>query len=205
MIASRKPAMRRRGGLIGQFPSIKMNHQVWWEYSLEHDYCYLLEFDTEILEYASQCAVEIDHLSTPRVFYPDFRVTTRFGVEYREVKGKWLQDKPDFQARWQDRVSALASRGQQLRLVTEKAIRADPRLPAFKELWRHARLGATASEVERLGNSIGDCTSVLSTLTSEFPIPDLLRIAGVALAKRRIEFHVSARDLLTSSIRLLKE
>ena len=71
-------------GVTGRFFSFKLNRIVWCESLLEMDFCYLLEFERDVVEYEEQPETFVLNRSR---YTPDFKVVYADGaVEFVEVK-----------------------------------------------------------------------------------------------------------------------
>jgi len=126
------------GQVIGKFPSQKSDVPVWWEYRLERDYVFLLEFDPEVLTFESQpFRLLYERDGKARRYSPDFRVVRKTGTTIVEVKPeeKLAKYEPLFRA-----VRPIfRERGEEFEVVTERTIRVQPRLDNVKLLHRYAR------------------------------------------------------------------
>jgi TnsA endonuclease N terminal len=126
--------------IIGKFPSLKMGKTVWWESQLEQDYIYLLEFDPDVTSYQEQPqTISYTLNGKKRRYTPDFFV-------HRGCKRQIIEVKPEDQITKEKNVLLFNSvapifnrEGYEFTLVTEKAIRVQPRLANIKLLTRYAR------------------------------------------------------------------
>lgn len=127
------------GQVIGKFPSQKSDVPVWWEYRLERDYVFLLEFDPEVVTFESQpFRIRFEHDGKVRRYSTDFRVVRKTGTTFVEVKPEEKLEKyePLFRA-----VRPIFREGMkcEFEVVTDRTIRVQPRLDNVKLLHRYAR------------------------------------------------------------------
>jgi hypothetical protein len=126
---------------IGQFPSIKIGRNVWYESTIERDYIYLLEFDPDVIRYKEQpFRVKYIYEGKRYTYVPDFFVQ-------RKNKFQIVENKPEEKANTQ--ASKLRFRllnfifreqGYEFLVATDKQIRIKPLLEDIKIFWRYARV-----------------------------------------------------------------
>lgn len=121
---------------VHRFASVKAARRIECESYLERDYCYLLDADPHVLDYASQPETfsyrdgDID-----RRYTPDFLVAYADHHEIVEVKPfDLLKKRP---TNWDAIKQAILERGFIFRIVTDLDIREEPRLTNAKLLARY--------------------------------------------------------------------
>lgn len=130
-------ANRTRRG-IGHFASRKMSLRMPYVSSLERDLLYLLETDPAITGYLTQPMVlgYMDNDGTARSHLPD--VITVAGTRTTLIEVKYFDEasQEDVQSRTKVLREALELHSISYRLLTERVIRAEPRLSAARMLAR---------------------------------------------------------------------
>lgn len=126
----------RRG--IGHFASRKVALQMPFVSSLERDLLYLLEIDPEIRAYLTQpLSLRYRDGESVRSHLPDVLSLARDRETLIEVKYADEAALPEVQRRTQILKSGLARHGVAYRVLTEKIIRAEPRLTNARRLCRY--------------------------------------------------------------------
>lgn len=126
--------------VIGKFASLKMGKTIWWESQLEQDYIYLLEFDPDVTSYQEQPPTISYVLNgKKRRYTPDFLVERRDKRQIIEVKPEEHITKEKNLLLFNSVAPILSQEGYEFNLVTDKAIRIQPRLANIKLLTRYAR------------------------------------------------------------------
>lgn len=126
----------RRG--IGHFASRKVALQMPFVSSLERDLLYLLEVDPEIRAYLTQpLNLRYRDYEFIRSHLPDVLSLTRDQIALIEVKYADEAALPEVQRRTQILKTGLAPHGIAYRVLTEKIIRAEPRLTNARRLSRY--------------------------------------------------------------------
>src|SRR5258708_15145418 len=126
---------------VGRFPSQKVGRMIHWESTLERDLILQLEFDRDVLGYREQPdPIRLIIGGKSHTYTPDFEVWRRNGRVIIEVKAEaWLLD-----TELQDRLAAahahFAGEGIRFEVLTERLIRAQPRLENLELLvLRHSK------------------------------------------------------------------
>ena len=121
-----------RGGfkVIGKFPSFKLGRMVWYESQLERDFCYLLEFDRDVISYSEQ-PFKLDYTlnGKRRRYTPDFLVirSSRNPLVI-EVKPESKIRNTDFKNFEKAVKTELESEGKEFRTITCSQIQKEPRI-----------------------------------------------------------------------------
>jgi hypothetical protein len=134
---------KKRGSALrytGKFPSLKLNRTVLWGSQVQRDYIYLLEFDSEVLSYEERPS-RISHLlvGLRDKYVPDFLVMRRDNKQIIDIKPEEYIVKEE-NAAFYRLVSANCYReGFEFLIISDMAVRVQPRLDNIKLLWRYAR------------------------------------------------------------------
>lgn len=127
--------------VIGKFPSLKMGKTVWFESQIERDYIYLLEFDGDVLSYQEQPErVRYTREGRTHTYTPDFLVRRTDGEQLVEVKPEEQLAREENVALFRSIAPVIREQGREFLVVTDRIIRAQPRLENIKLLWRYARV-----------------------------------------------------------------
>ncbi|MBD1388384.1 MULTISPECIES: TnsA endonuclease N-terminal domain-containing protein [Echinimonadaceae] len=136
---------------ICKFMSLKNDAVVRTQSLLEFDFCFHLEYNSDIARYHSQ-PFGFQYRFNNRLcrYTPDFLVESRNSeAAFFEVKHSSQILKPDFRARFAEKQRiSLGEHGKRLILVTEKQIRLDPVIGNLKLLHRYSGL-QTITEVQK--------------------------------------------------------
>lgn len=127
--------------IIGTFPSLKTPEAIPYESTIERDYMYFLEFDSQVVRYQTQPFRIITQLDDKqRSYVPDFLISYKRGpAAIIECKPEALLQDPEFAQ--QKRIGeAWALENQcEFRVKTDKELRQGPRLANLQLLWKYAR------------------------------------------------------------------
>jgi hypothetical protein len=126
---------------IGQFPSIKVGRNVWYESTIERDYLYLLEFDPDVVRYKEQpFRVKYIYEGKRHTYVPDFLVQrkNKFQVVENKPEGKATTGANKLRFRLLNLI--FREQGYEFIVVTDKQIRIKPLLEDVKIFWRYARV-----------------------------------------------------------------
>ncbi len=148
-MAVRKVVTRSGHGVRGYFPSRKMMRMVAWESQLERDAIMLLEFSLGVVGFREQPArVYFDQDGVRHQYIPDFEVELADGrILHVEVKPESKLRKPDIARRFAA-ITAHYSRSENgFSVLTEKAIRKEPRLSNLRLLAYHQPDDASSPEM----------------------------------------------------------
>jgi hypothetical protein len=132
-----------KGGkkIIGKFPSLKMGRLVWWESQLERDYIYFLEFDPAVIAYEEQPLCIFYYLNDKERHYtPDFLIKRADKCLIVEVKREEEAQKEENQRLFSIARAICARDNYEFVVVTDRMIRAKPRLDNIKLLTRYQRV-----------------------------------------------------------------
>lgn len=128
---------------IGKFPSLKLDRTILWGSQLIRDYLYLLEFDPDVLSYCEQ-PLKLHYIyDGPRYYAPNFLVERSNKKQIIEVKA---ESQPEGEAsiiKYRLIDSIFRQEGFDFLIITDKIIRAQPRLDNIKLLWKYARTPIT--------------------------------------------------------------
>lgn len=132
--------------IIGYFPSVKMRRNIQFESTIELDYCYILDYDKNVLSFEEQpLVIEGEIAGKRRKYTPDFRVQHQkqkdIIVECKpfnmiDVKGN--QQQFEIGRKW------CEQEGLEYKIITDKELRTGHKLANIKVLWRFARQPVTA-------------------------------------------------------------
>lgn len=134
---------------VHRYASIKAARRVECESYLERDYCYLLDIDPLVLDFASQpeTFIYMDG-EMERRYTPDFLVTYADHCEMIEVKpANLLKTKP---TNWAAIGQAILRHGFQFRIITDQDIRREPHLTNAKLLARYRRPDLNSGDAHRV-------------------------------------------------------
>lgn len=151
--------------VIGKFASTKMKDFVWWESQIERDFIYYLEFDTDVIRYASQpVIIEYPFEGKIKKHIPDFEVW-----RYSSERRKFVENKPyektqktEFIEKTRAITAFLLGQDIDYQVVTENDIRVYPRLENLKLLHRYSNVDITSDEATLIESLI--TTTPSSTL-----------------------------------------
>jgi len=174
---ARKITNHGREIVTGGFSSIKNNCSIRWEAQNERDFLYHLEFDPEVIRYASQpLKLHYNLDGTMLTHYPDFAVERRNGrIDYYEVKPFDKTAELSFQDKTKAIRERLNKMGHQYYVVTDREIKIEPRLSNLKILYRYL---ATK-------HSLADQQAVMNCLVQPMKLNDLkyeIEILGLSIS-----------------------
>jgi hypothetical protein len=139
-MSARKITNKGTKKVIGKFPSLKMNRSIWWESQLERDYIYLLEFDPEVCSYMEQpCRIRYVLDGKERSYTPDFLVVRSYVHQIIEVKPEHQAAKEENIALFRVVAPLFQRDGYEFLVVTDAAIRIQPRLDNIKLFTKYSR------------------------------------------------------------------
>lgn len=125
---------------IGQFPSLKVQRNVWYESTIERDYIYLLEFDRDVIRYKEQpFRLKYTYEGKSRTYVPDFFVQRRNKFQIVENKPEGKANTPVNKLRYTLLKSIFREQDYEFIVVTDLQIRTEPLLENVKIFWRYAR------------------------------------------------------------------
>jgi hypothetical protein len=125
---------------IGQFPSIKIGRNVWYESTIERDYVYLLEFDSDVIRYKEQpFRLKYIYEGDSHTYVPDFFVQRRGKFQVIENKPKEKTNIEANKLRYRLLKSIFREQGYEFIVATDKQIRINPLLENVKIFWRYSR------------------------------------------------------------------
>jgi hypothetical protein len=132
---------RRKFGLNGFFPSLKMGRLLWFESYLERDFMILLDFDPDVEAFYEQ-PLTINYQANGRAYKytPDFRVVRGQRTALIECKPKARVDTPENSRKFRAAQDFCAQAHWDFFVVTDEELRRGFRLPNIKLLTRYARL-----------------------------------------------------------------
>jgi hypothetical protein len=127
--------------IIGWFPSWKFGRMIKYESKIERDYLYLLDYDPAVVGVRGQWP-KVSYLldGKYRTYWPDFTVDRTGKRQIVEVKPLDRARKPENVRRYQAIRQVCLNQCYEFVLVTEDAIRAQPRLKNIKLLWKYSRV-----------------------------------------------------------------
>lgn len=125
---------------IGQFPSLKVKRNVWYESTIERDYIFLLEFDGDVIRYKEQpFRVRYVYEGKSRTYVPDFFVQRRNKFQVVENKPEEKANAPANKLRYRLLKSIFSEQGLEFIIATDLQIRIQPLLENVKVFWRYSR------------------------------------------------------------------
>jgi hypothetical protein len=127
--------------VTGWFPSWKLGRMIKYESRLERDYLFLLDYDPAVVGVRGQWP-RVRYLLDDkyRTYWPDFTVERTGKRQIVEVKPAEKARKLENVRRFRAIRQVCLNRGYEFVLVTDEAIRAQPRLRNVKLLWRYSRV-----------------------------------------------------------------
>ena len=130
----------RAGGLIGKFPSVKMEKMIGFESLLERDYIYLLDYDSEVESFEEQ-PLKIDYQYEGKSLHytPDFHLVEKGRNVLVECKPDIFVNTEENQRKALVALDWCTEHNWEFRFVTDKQIRPGFRLQNVKILARYAR------------------------------------------------------------------
>lgn len=138
----RQRSPNRGGGIVGTFPSLKLNRNVPFESTIERDLCYLLDFDRQVVTYQEQPfqISEVDATGQMRHYTPDFL------VHHRDGSCALIECKPADRLEHPHTVQQLtlgrayaARHGYTFAIMTDTTLRQGHELATIKLLWRYRK------------------------------------------------------------------
>jgi len=164
---------RRKHGLNGLFPSLKMGKMIWYESYLERDFAILQDFDPTVEAFYEQ-PLTIEYQENGKTYHytPDFRVVRNRRNALVECKPKDLVDTPENRRKFQAALAFCAKQDWDFYVATEEEIRKGHRLENIKLLTRYARLEVSTSAANRiLANLALQSTPVTLTQAAQTVAP----------------------------------
>lgn len=134
-----------RNGLskvVGLFSSKKMNMNIAWESQLERDFCYLIEFDKNIINFYPQPKTFIFNFDGSKIIYtPDFYIEyVDSTFEYIEIKFFNSLTNPKTAKRLQLLNQYFRVQNINYRIIFDDEIRIQPKLNNIKFLHKYSKL-----------------------------------------------------------------
>lgn len=169
----RRVITKSRKRVVGYFASPKCDALIEWESQLERDYLTLLEMDPHVVHFVAQpvrLAYELE--GRFRTYVPDFCVQYRDRKVIAEVKCDRDAADPENQRLFAVFHERFAEQGLQYEVVTESAIRIQPRLGNARLLLRYRGMSVPAEfrfALDLLLSGHRDLT--LAEIESRFPEP----------------------------------
>lgn len=139
MDALRKPP--NFGRFTGMFPSMKMEHPIFYEGVLGREFLYFLEYDQTVLRY-SEHPVSIPVPVTcgkPRVYWPDYLVERVNNQTLIKCLYKKHLNTPAAHKERQAIENWALTHGYDFTLITDEDLHSGHRLANLQLLWRYAR------------------------------------------------------------------
>lgn len=185
---------------ICRFASTKSfpNKNIMTEVILEMNFCYHLEFDSDVIHYQAQPITLnfIDSHGTAREYTPDFEVHYRCGLKkYVEIKPKkYIANSRVSEYRYEIELK-IRELGYIFEIVSEDYIEQAPLLENYKKLYRYRR--QEYLEVNSLNiaqATIKEPTTIKDLLKQLNGIADLKQVY-VWLALGALKFNISGEEL----------
>lgn len=156
---SRKVVTRSGRKFRGYFPSKKLKRMVEWESLLERDAILLLEFSRGVVLYQEQPAViYYEQEGETRRYHPDFALTLRNDkTVHVEVKPASQLNAPHLAEKFKAISEQYESSSIHFKILTDQAIRQEPRLSNLKRLSSVVHLPVEAAEVSRFIREVSHC------------------------------------------------
>lgn len=129
----------RGTGVRGKFPSQKNGEMIYWESTLERDFCFLLEFSLGLRSFTSQPRrFETKKDGETRKHIPDFEVVCVDGaIGYVEVKPLTRLQNLEVRENLDRLENELVRQGYFYQIATEEKIRQQPRLDNLKRIFSY--------------------------------------------------------------------
>lgn len=125
---------------IGQFPSIKIGRNVWYESTIERDFIYLIEFDPDVIRYKEQpFRVKYMYGGKLHTYVPDFFLQRRSKFQVVENKPEEIANSEANKFRYRLLKSIFREQGFDFIVATDTQIRIKPLLENVKVFWRYSR------------------------------------------------------------------
>lgn len=145
---ARRVLSPRMPRVMGRFMSSKGSRSIHWESQLEEDFCYLLEWDLNVIEFREQPETVFVHYAGKRRRYtPDFLVHRHDGKFIFEVKPLRKALSAKLQDLFEAANDLFTERGFRYDVVTEGEVRREPLLSNIKMLLRYSLAPFTDQEV----------------------------------------------------------
>ncbi len=162
------------GGVIkntGFFPSLRNKRSIAYEYLLEKDYMYLLEFDRTVISYTEQpITLEYNYFKRKRTYTPDLKVVRQEKTQIIEVKPyhkliELLNDE-DKVVKFNVAANYCFQNQFEYKFVTDREIKKGSFLNNIKFLYRYSNVEVPAAEVLRIKNELFNNSLDINTLLS---------------------------------------
>ena len=182
---------------VGNFSSCKMGTSVWYNSLLQKDFMYWLEFDPDVLSFATP-AVTVDYYSNgkPKSYAPDFQVVRHTKNQIIEVKPKKKVESDEYRHLYQILSDFYEETAWALIVLTESEVQREPLLSNIKLLYRYARENFSINEYR-------DCLEVVRSQA-----PASLTEIGQALddlqIRRNVLFKLLFHRLLPSRQKIIE-
>jgi hypothetical protein len=128
MVVSKK--LRSKRGYkqtVGNFSSYKMKTIVWYDSALKRDFMYWLEFEPDVISYATP-AISFDYyeLGKLKQYVPDFQVIRRHKKQIIDVKSKKTLQSNRYRQLYQHLSRICDEKGWTFIALTESEVRLEP-------------------------------------------------------------------------------
>lgn len=172
-------ATKPGGAIQGSFPSLKMGRSIPYTSTLERDLLFVLEYETQVLQYQEQPFVVAAQVEgRERCYTPDYALWTKSGQTLVECKPAAQLSDPHTQQQITVGTRWASVHDWHFEVVTDVTLRAGSYLTNLKLLWRYSRLRVTpAARVSLLDRLVAVDSLPLSQLaTTPEDLPPVLHL-----------------------------
>ena len=176
---------------VGNFSSCKMGTSIWYNSLLQKDFMYWLEFDPDVLSYATS-ADTVSYYSNgkQKTYAPGFQVVRCDKKQIIEVKFKKIIESDKYRQLYPILLNFYTDTEWKFVVLTESEVQTEPILSNIKLLYRYARENFRIDEYE-------DCIEIVTSL-----VPASLAGIGQALDDRQVRRNVLFKLLFLSLIEI---
>ena len=125
---------------VGNFGSCKMNASIWYDSALKRDFMYWLEFDPDVISYATP-AISFDYYESGKLkqYIPDFHVVRHQKKQIIDVRSRKTIESDRYKRVYQQLLGMCNETGWEFVALSELEVRKEPVFSNIKLLYRYAR------------------------------------------------------------------
>ncbi|MEO1341086.1 MAG: hypothetical protein AAFV28_08075 [Cyanobacteria bacterium J06635_13] len=124
-----------------------MNTSIWYDSALKRDFMYWLEFDPDVVSYATP-AISFDYYQSGKLkhYIPDFQVVRHQKKQIIDVRSRKTIESDRYKRVYQQLLGMCNEAGWEFVVLSELEVRKEPIFSNIKLLYRYARESFTIDE-----------------------------------------------------------
>ncbi|MEL6439832.1 MAG: hypothetical protein AAFQ80_11335 [Cyanobacteria bacterium J06621_8] len=168
---------------VGNFSSCKMSTSIWYDSALKRDFMYWLEFDPDVVSYATP-AISFDYYESGKLkqYIPDFQVIRHQKKQIIDVKSRKTIESDQYKRVYQQLIGMCNEAEWEVVAFSELEVRKEPIFSNIKLLYRYARESFTIDEYK-------ECLEVIVSYLPA-PLADIYQILDCHKIPRNVLFKL---------------